>query len=72
LILANRKSIIIDDIELFNMDSSKGVGVQQVTCTGMKIKIELTKWKLFVFFSGGGQYSVWDFVSVFLGENFSD
>ncbi|UJR37554.1 hypothetical protein I4U23_030255 [Adineta vaga] len=31
---ANRKSVIIDESELMNTNSSKGVGVQQITCTG--------------------------------------
>ncbi|CAF4727222.1 unnamed protein product [Rotaria sp. Silwood1] len=30
----NRKSVVIDDSETFNLNSSNGVGVQQITCTG--------------------------------------
>lgn len=33
---------------MININSSKGVGVQQITCTG------------------GGQYSVWDFVCILI------
>jgi len=31
---ANRKSLVFDDLEIFNINNSKGVGVQQITCTG--------------------------------------
>lgn len=34
--LANRKSMIIDDTEMMNTSNSKGVGVQQITCSGIK------------------------------------
>ncbi|CAF3753055.1 unnamed protein product [Adineta steineri] len=32
--LANRKSVILDESEVFNDYNSKGVSVQQITCTG--------------------------------------
>jgi hypothetical protein len=34
--LANRRSVVFDDAEIVNMNNSKGVGVQQITCTGKK------------------------------------
>jgi hypothetical protein len=32
--LVQRKSVVIDESEVININSSKGVGVQQITCTG--------------------------------------
>ena len=31
---ANRTSVAVDDSQVFDLDSSKGIGVQQITCTG--------------------------------------
>ncbi|CAF1956890.1 unnamed protein product [Rotaria magnacalcarata] len=32
--ISHRKSVVLDDAEIFNLSNSKGVGVQQITCTG--------------------------------------
>ncbi len=61
---------MFDDLEIVNINSSKGVGVQQITCTGKEkqISIIIDHIKLVFSCSGGGQYSVWDFVSILMDE----